>query len=76
MLEEVYEPGKTEFHNPFDRGYLLNCADSFFRPCIMSVGMTSKIPRIVGSDGYHSEALVCIHTRYTCLALSRPVLHL
>lgn len=39
----------VEFHNPFNRGYLVNCADSFFRPCMMAA---SDRGRIFGSDGH------------------------
>jgi len=39
----------VEFHNPFDRGYIVNCTDSFFRPCIMA---SSGRGRLLGSDGH------------------------
>lgn len=40
---------EIEFHNPFDRGSFVNCADSCVRPCMMQA--TNK-GRIFGADGF------------------------
>jgi ribosomal protein L40E len=63
VMRAEHASGAVEFYNPFDRGCLINCADSFFRPCIMA---TSAQGRIVGADGSsrpHHALLVCLSVR-------------